>query len=149
MVFIDAAQQGNYFIYGIGNTDTSTGWGNGYLFSTGNPYRTSIATGNWSTEQTLNQNANFPRGAWHHIAYTVASGTARLYLDGVEVATRTVSISPRDIGNGRTTANALGRSTYPGDNLFRGRLREFALYNRALSAAEVLSHAQVQLAEID
>ncbi len=49
-VKIDSAQSNPYFIYGFGNTSGTAG--NGYLFTTGNAYRTSIASGNWSTEQT-------------------------------------------------------------------------------------------------
>ena len=37
-----------YFIWGMGNTTNGTG--NGYLFTTGNSYRTSIASGNGSLE---------------------------------------------------------------------------------------------------
>ena len=35
-----------------GGWATTNGTGNGYLFTTGNSYRTSIASGNWATEQT-------------------------------------------------------------------------------------------------
>ena len=49
-VRIDPGQATPYFIWGLGNTPG--GVGNGYLFTTGDAYRTSIATGNWSTEQT-------------------------------------------------------------------------------------------------
>jgi hypothetical protein len=44
-VRIDPAQPGPYMIWALGNTD-SAGVGNGYLFATGDSYRTSIATGN-------------------------------------------------------------------------------------------------------
>jgi hypothetical protein len=46
-----------YLIWGLGNTG-SDGAGNGYLFTTGNAFRTSIASGNWSTEQTLTTGRN-------------------------------------------------------------------------------------------
>jgi hypothetical protein len=39
-----------YFIWGLGNTG-SDGVGNGYLFTTGNAFRASIASGNWSTSR--------------------------------------------------------------------------------------------------
>ena len=51
-VWVDPTQPTPYFLWGLGNTD-SDGTGNGYLFTTGNnQYRASIATGNWTTEQT-------------------------------------------------------------------------------------------------
>lgn len=125
-----------YFIWGLGNT--SNGTGNGYLFTTGNSYRTSIASGNWSTEQTANAGRDLARGAWKTITYTLAGGTAVLYEDGVEVARRSgVTITPGSIGGGSTTANYLGRSVYSGDKYLKGQVRDFRIYNRALSAAEV------------
>ncbi|WP_152631131.1 family 43 glycosylhydrolase [Agreia bicolorata] len=153
-VWIDSAQSGNYFIYGLGNT--VAGAGNGYLFTTGNAYRTSLATGNWTTEQTVSQGSDLPRGKWAHLVYTLKGSTATIYLDGVAVASGTVTNEPGDIGGGITTANHLGRSNYTADNTFRGKYREFALYDRALSADEVLARsgnvgalAGVTLAESD
>ncbi|WP_062135994.1 family 43 glycosylhydrolase [Demequina aestuarii] len=137
-VFLDQGMTGNYFIYGLGNT--TGGAGDGYLFTTGNSqYRTSIATGNWSTEQTVGTGQTLPRGQWVQLVYTLSGTTATLYLDGVQVATGTVNADPEDIGSGFTSANHLGRSNYDADGLFEGAYREFALYNRALSAEEVLA----------
>lgn len=129
-------QAAPYFIWGLGNT--ANGVGNGYLFTTGNSYRTSIASGNWSTEQTASAGRDLARGAWKTITYTLAGGTAVLYEDGVEVARKSgVTITPGSIGGGTTTANYLGRSVYSGDKYLKGQVRDFRIYNRALSAAEV------------
>ncbi|KQQ05845.1 MULTISPECIES: family 43 glycosylhydrolase [unclassified Rathayibacter] len=136
-VWIDSAQSGAYFIYGLGNT--TAGAGDGYLFTSGNNYRTSLATGNWTTEQTVSSGSALPRGQWAHLTYTLAGTTAAVYLDGVKVGSGTVTADPKDIGGGTTTANAIGRSNYDADNRFRGQIREFAIYNRALSSAEVLA----------
>jgi len=132
-----AADQGTpYFIWGLGNT--SNGAGNGYLFTTGNSYRTSIASGNWSTEQTTSANRDLARGAWKTITYTLSGGTAVLYEDGTEVARKTgVTITPGSIGGGTTTANYLGRSVYSADKYLKGQVRDFRIYDRALSADEV------------
>lgn len=135
-VKIAADQGAPYFIWGMGNTTNGTG--NGYLFTTGNAYRTSIATGNWSTEQTLSANRDLARGAWKTITYTLSGGAAVLYEDGTEVARKTgVTITPGSIGGGTTTANYLGRSVYSGDKYLKGQVRDFRIYNRALSADEV------------
>ncbi|MFT7838475.1 LamG-like jellyroll fold domain-containing protein [Saccharothrix sp. BKS2] len=124
-----------YFIWGLGNSSGSSG--NGYLFTTGNAYRTSIATGNWSTEQTTTAGRDLARGVWKTLTYTLADGTAVLYEDGVEVARNTgVTTTPAMIGNGSTTANHLGRSVYRGDRHLKGAVRDFRLYDRALTAAE-------------
>nr|WP_222840716.1 immunoglobulin-like domain-containing protein [Actinosynnema mirum] len=124
-----------YFVWGIGNTNGSAG--DGYLFTTGNAYRSSIATGNWSTEQTTGSGHDLRRDVWKTLTYTQTGSTAVLYEDGVEVGRRTdVTIRPGDIGGGSTKANHIGRSVYPGDRHLKGEVRDFRLYDRALSADE-------------
>ncbi|WP_200935428.1 family 43 glycosylhydrolase [Aeromicrobium sp. Root344] len=137
-VWIDPDQATPYFIWGLGNTD-STGTGSGYLFTGGNDkYRTSIASGNWTTEQTATDDAAAPRGAWKTLTYTLEDGTATIYLDGIKVGEKTgVTLVPGDIGGGRTTANYIGRSVYAADKYLKGKVADFRIYNRALSASEV------------
>ncbi|WP_166845917.1 family 43 glycosylhydrolase [Isoptericola sp. BMS4] len=148
-----APDQGTpYFVYGLGNSSGSSG--DGYLFTTGNAYRTSITTGNWSGEQTVTAGRDLDRGVWTHLAYTLSGDTAVLYENGVEVARQTgVTVDPGDIGGGDTVANYLGRSLYSGDKHLKGDVRDFRLYDRALSAAEVASfgvdHTAVRGAEAD
>ncbi|MDF2667058.1 MAG: beta-xylosidase, partial [Microbacterium sp.] len=131
-------QSGNYFIWGLGNT---TDWyGDGYLFATGDPARAGIATGNWSTEQETRGSANLDRGVWKTLTYTLDAGstTARLYLDGVKIAENAdTTTAPGAIGNGTTTANYLGRSNYTPDKRLAGSLRDFRVYDRALTADQV------------
>ncbi|UZX03330.1 family 43 glycosylhydrolase [Arthrobacter sp. CDRTa11] len=135
-VLIAPAQATPYFIYGLGNTTSNAG--NGYLFTTGDSYRTSIASGNWSTEQTLSQNQALARGVWKTITYTLSNGTATLFLDGVQVGQKTgVTITPGSIGSGLTTANYLGRSVYTADRYLSGSVRDFRIYNTALTPSEV------------
>ncbi|WP_265520497.1 family 43 glycosylhydrolase [Oerskovia flava] len=151
-VKIAAAQATPYFIYGMGNTSGTTG--DGYLFTTGNAYRTSIATGNWSTEQTVTKGSNLDRGVWKHLTYTLEGTTATLYEDGVQVGRQTgVTINPQDIGGGSTLANYIGRSVYTGDRYLQGNVRDFRIYDRALTADEVAAvgadHTAVTGAELD
>ncbi|TPQ16937.1 family 43 glycosylhydrolase [Streptomyces sporangiiformans] len=135
-VQIDATQTTPYFIYGFGNT--SNGAGNGYLFTTGNSFRTSIASGNWSTEKTTTGPAALQRSVWKHVTYTQTGTTGVLYEDGVEVARNTaVTITPGSIGSGATTANYVGKSVYTSDKLFKGKIRDFRVYDRALAGSEV------------
>jgi beta-xylosidase/uncharacterized protein YjdB len=135
-VFIDTTQASPYFIYGMGNS--SAGAGNGYLFTTGDNYRTSISNSNWTGEQNAAGSGPLTRGVWKHIDYTLTGGTAVLYEDGQEVGRNTgVTHTPGSIGGGTTTSNFLGRSLYSADNYFKGRLRDFRIYNRALTVAEV------------
>jgi hypothetical protein len=134
-VSLERDQSVPYFVWGLGNT--SDGSGNGYLFATGDRFRASIASGNWSTEQTADSGRNLARGSWRTITYTLGSGTAVLYEDGVEVARKTgVTTTPGSLGDGTTTANYLGRSVYPSDRYLKGKVRDFRLYGRALSTGE-------------
>jgi beta-xylosidase len=147
-VWVDPTQPTPYFIWGMGNTTSGTG--NGYLFTTGNAYRSSIATGNWTTEQTATSGANLARGAWKTLTYTLASQTATIYLDGIKVGEKTgVTIKPGDIGGGATTANYIGRSVYTADRYLKGKVRDFSIYNRALSADEVSEMAADRSAILD
>ncbi|PRX49397.1 glycosyl hydrolase family 43 [Prauserella shujinwangii] len=133
---IDPAQASPYFIWGLGNS--AGGAGNGYLFTTGNSYRTSIASGNWATEQTVTAGRDLTRDVWKTLTYTLADGTAVLYEDGAEVARESgITLTPASIGAGTTTENYLGRSLYRDDRYFMGGLRDFRIYDRALGAAEV------------
>ncbi|MCE6997345.1 family 43 glycosylhydrolase [Saccharothrix sp. S26] len=136
-VDIDPGQATPYFIWGLGNSSGSAG--DGYLFTTGDDYRSSISTGNWTGEQTVTSGSAVPRGGWRNLTYTLdRSDTAKVYLDGVLVGTRTgVTVDPGDIGGGRTTANYLGRSLYSADKYLKGQVRDFSLYAKALSAEEV------------
>jgi GH43 family beta-xylosidase len=137
-VQIDAAQATPYFLYGFGNTAGSAG--NGYLFATGDTLRTAIASGGFATEQNTRTSAALPRSVWKNVTYTQTGTTGILYQDGVEVARNSsVTVTPGSIGSGVTTANYIGKSLYASDKLFKGKMRDFRVYNRALTPGEVLT----------
>ncbi len=143
-VKIDNTQATPYFLYGFGNTDPSTGYGNGYLFATGNTFRTAVSTTNWSGEQNIRpaDGHNLARGSWKHVTYTQTGTTGTLYEDGVPVAVNSaVSIPPSAIGNGVTSANYLGRSLYTSDRYLKGQMRDVRVYDRAISDTEVATLA--------
>lgn len=140
-VLLNPSQSTPYFIWGMGNTDSS-GTGSGYLFTTGDKYRTSIASGNYTTEQTTTNSTALPRGSWSTLTYTQTGGTGTLYLNGIQVAQKKgITLTPAQIGFGNTTANYIGKSLYSGDKLLSGQVKNFRVYNRALSAAEVAALA--------
>ncbi|MEF8884594.1 MAG: LamG-like jellyroll fold domain-containing protein [Haloarculaceae archaeon] len=72
---------------------------------------------------------------WYHVAGTVADCTARLYVDGQEVASTTVGSTATGT-EGRTV---IGRGQAGGvvTDYWEGRIDEVHLYERALSAADV------------
>jgi len=144
---------GNWFMYNLGNSAT---WpnGTGYLFTTNdssNRLRSTIAEGGFATEQSAARTGRMPTGQWRHVTYSIDGGTiaspgsARMYEDGVLVATNAnLTTNPGLMGepNGTTTKNVLGRSAYGGDLSFKGRLRDFRIYSRALTGAEAAAAAE-------
>ncbi|MEU6200962.1 LamG domain-containing protein [Streptomyces sp. NPDC047061] len=138
-VWIDPSMGKPYFLYGFGNTG-GNGKGNGYLFSTGNQFRTAITMTNYQGEQQTWPATSYQlaRGMWKHVTYTQTGNTGVLYENGVEKARNTgVTIAPGAIGGGTTTADYIGRSLYTTDLYFKGRMRDFRVYDRALSSSEV------------
>lgn len=80
-------------------------------------------------------------GVWQHVAltYDKTSGVASIYLNGTMVARASLGVFtpltsfPNLLLGAKTTYNS---EMNPG-NLYLGRLDEFGIYNRALSAAEI------------
>lgn len=95
-----------------------------------------FAIKNGGSEQSV-ETSKLPIGQWVHVAVTYGGGIAKLYTNGVLVASNSVSISPADFN---PALNYLGRSQFTesnGDPLFNGRLDDVVLYNYALSASEI------------
>ncbi|KAL2105055.1 hypothetical protein VUR80DRAFT_9080 [Thermomyces stellatus] len=139
-VLIRSEQAGNYFIFGLGVT--TSGDGNGYVFATGNPLRAAISPGNWEGEAESRTDDDLPRDVWRTVTYTLdsASGEAALYLDGEKVAGLTNDnpvVAPGTIGGGMTPNNYIGRSQYEADSYLAGSVRDFRIYDTALTEEEV------------
>jgi hypothetical protein len=152
-VWVDPSlTSGNWFMYNFGNAATYPN-GTGYLFTTNdssNRLRSTIAENGFATEQSTSRPGRVPTGQWRHITYSIdggtpaVPGTARVYDDGVLVATNAnLTTNPGRLGepDGTTTRNVLGRSAYSGDLSFKGRLRDFRVYSRALTADEASASA--------
>ena len=65
--------------------------------------------------------------------------TARVYLDGNQIATSTFTTTPAAVG--ATTKNYLGKSQWPDAN-YRGLMDEMIISCRAFSAGEIKMLAQ-------
>ncbi|MBN8459249.1 MAG: autotransporter-associated beta strand repeat-containing protein [Verrucomicrobia bacterium] len=74
-----------------------------------------------------------PTGSWQHVAVTIQSGTAKIYLNGVQQAQGTLS----DPALSGTLHNYLGKSQWSADPLFNGRLDEVVIADSAMSEAQI------------
>jgi Concanavalin A-like lectin/glucanases superfamily len=95
--------------------------------------------GNGSASQSAQAPIALPTSGWHHIAATFGTGTIRLYVDGIQVATASLT---GPLGTG--AAGGLGAGfnpAYSGDYL-AGMIGQVAGYTTALSAARILAHYQ-------
>jgi len=88
--------------------------------------------------------AIFPSGQWHHMAGTYDGFTAKLYIDGVEVASETYdTYMPMRAYNGQVlTIGAKNKLVnyvdYPGDYML-GKLDDIRVYSYAIDVATVRS----------
>ena len=124
-------------IFQFGN-DTNT-----FMFLTPNntytgKLRFGITKAGTGGEQVVDGDAALPTGAWKHVAVTLGSAGARLYVNGVQVGTSTaVTLRPNDLGS--TVDNWIGRSEFPSDPYLDGLIDEFRIYESELSPAEILA----------
>ncbi|WP_162259739.1 LamG domain-containing protein, partial [Paenibacillus sp. Soil766] len=90
---------------------------------------------NGSAEQIIDGQAALPTGGWHHVAVTLNGSTGILYVDGAQVGSNTgMTLKPSVMG--ATTQNWIGRSQYA-DPYLDGKVDDFRIYNRALTASDV------------
>ena len=114
------------FDFGTGTTQ--------YMFltpKTGNYMRFAIKNG--GAEQIV-QTSQLAMGQWVHVALTLGSGKANLYVNGEAKASANMTIKPSDF---KPSKNYIGKSQFSADPLFNGLIDEFRVYNRALSADEI------------
>jgi hypothetical protein len=83
--------------------------------------------------QTVRGTSALPLNVWTHVATTFDGTTQRIFINGVQVASRAQS------GLVNTSGGQLriGGNTSFADEFFQGLVDEVRIYNRALTAAEI------------
>ena len=102
----------------------------GHLGTPGNKLRLHLNTTDNGMTDPVEGDWSPVIGKWYHVALTRDGETHSLYLDGVQIATSTSSMAFPDPSNVLTIGGAE-------DFRFVGKIDEVAIYNRALTTAEV------------
>ncbi len=106
--------------------------------NSGSTIRFAITTGGGNAEQRINGTTTLPLNQWSLVTVTVGGSTGKLYVNGSLVGTNTaMTIKPSAFG--QSTRNYLGKSQYSSDPAFNGLIDDFNIYNRELTADEVLN----------
>src|SRR5213079_3004540 len=104
-----------------------------YLMASSDQGNRPAVGGTWTAG---NQNtfgpSGLPANAWTHLAATFDGATVRLYMNGVQVASR----AQTTLLTTSTGTLQIGANGYAGEN-FAGRIDEVRIYNRALTTAEI------------
>jgi hypothetical protein len=113
-----------------------------YFFALNGANQVALLIGDNNDWNALAVGSTTVQGSWTHVAgtYDGATGTARVYVDGVEDGSDTGSAIP--IGD-RDAPLGIGAATYsdPGTYAFSGAIDELRIYASVLSPDEIARHA--------
>ena len=114
---------------------------NGYAFLTPQNatgvMRFTITSSGIGGEQHLDAPNAAPVGAWTQVAVTTDGSRGILYVNGTPVVTNTsMTLTAPDLA---PTNVWFGRSQFPADPYFNGRIGSIRLYGRALAPAEIVA----------
>ena len=118
--------------------DGGTGGMNSYwLFDRVNSSTVNFTTGNSGLE-VISGNVTMGTNQWYHVAATRSGNTWKIYLNGVQVTSGTTNT------DSLTLSNSFRIGTYSGAGAgplyyFQGNIDEARLYNRTLSANELMT----------
>lgn len=137
------------FLWLFSNTPDAPADPNGYLLTRLNNMSYEI-TPNWyaTGNQGLYSGSAAPKGSWQHIAYTQKGTIGTLYLNGVQIATGSItnlpSVTLPKPGRKGTLHNWIGRANYPSDVYLRQTLvHGFQIYSIALTGDNLLFDLEI------
>jgi hypothetical protein len=139
---LDPTMKNNWnFLWNIGSDSTTQ-----YYFASvrDNP-RTTITTSGGGGEVNARSGTALDADRWYSLTSVIdgAAGHITFYVDGVQVARTNTTLTPASITD--QTLNAIGRAPYP-DPMYKGEVSTFRVYDRALTAGEVLDVSETDAA---
>ncbi len=137
------------FLWTFSNSDKLGTDQNGCLFGGLRSQTMSITPKYWSYgEQVLSASTPAMAGSWHNMTYVQKDTIGTLFIDGMPVASDTITWLPANTlpisERTGTLYNWLGRSCYVGDAyLTKTLIHDFRIYNKALT------EEQIQMSELN
>lgn len=127
-----------HFLWNIGSDSTSQYW----FASVRDKVRTAITTGGGGAENNARSASGIAADRWYSLTSVIdgAAGTIAFFVDGVRVASAPTALRPSSVAD--QSLNTIGRAPYP-DPFYRGEVAGFRVYDRALSAQEVVDVSTV------
>jgi hypothetical protein len=123
---------------GLGTDITGQNMNYGIWMTSAEKIRAGFETSSGADQYITSANS-YNDGRWHYVVVTSDGSTLRLYVDGVQVGTKSLlGASPENTGTKPIRIGANSRVTPPG-NLFTGELDEIRIWNIGLTAQQTAS----------
>ena len=107
------------------------------LTSSGTIIFTTSLTGSYTSSRDLSVSSSINDGNWHYLVATYDNTNAKIYLDGVEIATKALTGSLYNSST-KLAIGALGGGSLPTNNM-NGDIAEVSVWDKAFTAEEVLT----------
>jgi len=134
LVWLNVSQNTKIFTANYTQINNPTGFGLGISDSNNNIVK--WFTGNLGTTNTIFSTTTLANQQYYHAVGTYDGSIKRLYINGILEASASVN---NGINNTATTAS-VGYLRYTNTQYFNGRIAITKIYNRALTAQEVLQN---------
>ncbi|OVE74450.1 hypothetical protein BVX94_00230, partial [bacterium B17] len=128
-VYLDSALNATLF-------DKSDGANSGYALGADSQGRAYFWCGDGFVKVQATGNMPLRSGQWHHLAGTYDGNDVKLYVDGMLMASAALDAVNADMDAG----NALIGEDFGGANNLDGKIDEVAVWDRALTSAEIADH---------
>ncbi|SHN22087.1 immunoglobulin-like domain-containing protein [Gracilibacillus kekensis] len=144
----------NHWLYSIGTIEGNWPNVNNYIFLNPNQANGTVRFGIKNAEtELLFQNASINAGEYNTFTATFAEGSISLYLNGLPVGSLEHDYSVQEILEAGVEEEAdfigyIGKSLYNPDPAFIGKLRDFKVYNYALSSEEITGVTDQEIVEL-